>query len=178
MKRFLTALVLTAGLGASGPALAALPVGASAPQFVAPATLDGHEFNFNLAQALKKGPVVLYFYPAAFTKGCTMEAHAFADAIDQFKALHATVIGVSHDDIATLNRFSVSACQGKFPVAADPQLAVAKDYSATLAFKFANRTSYVIAPDGKVIYAYSNLNPDKHVENTLAAIKAYEAKAG
>ena len=151
-------------------------MGAAAPDFTLPATLGGHQFTFSLADALKKGPVVVYFYPAAFTPGCTVEAHAFAAAIDQYKALHATVIGVSRDDIAKLDKFSVSDCQSKFPVAADPSLKVAHAYDATLALKtFASRTSYVIAPDGKVIYAYSNLNPNDHVANTLAAVKAYEA---
>jgi thioredoxin-dependent peroxiredoxin len=181
IKRMLAgaALALTLG-GAFAPgALAALPVGAPAPDFTVPATLGGHEFTFKLADALKKGPVVLYFYPAAFTSGCTIEAHAFAAAIDQYKALHATVIGVSHDDIAKLDKFSVSECQSKFPVAADPTLAVAKSYDSTIALKsFASRTSYVIAPDGKVIYAYSDMNPNDHVANTLAAVKTYEAKHG
>ena len=181
MKRMLAGLGLAAAVcGASAaPALAALPVGVAAPDFTVPATLGGHEFSFKLADALKKGPVVLYFYPAAFTKGCTIEAHAFAAAIDQYKALHATVIGVSHDDIATLDKFSTSDCQSKFPVAADPSLKVAVSYDAKLpVVGMANRTSYVIAPDGKVIYAYSNLNPGDHVANTLAAVKAYEAKHG
>ena len=180
MKRMLAGAMLTAAaFGAAAPALAALAVGAPAPDFTAPATLGGHEFTFRLAEALKKGPVVLYFYPAAFTKGCTVEAHEFAAAIDQYKAMHATVIGVSHDDIATLDRFSTSECQSKFPVAADPSLKVARDYDAKLpVMGMANRTSYVIAPDGKVIYAYSNLNPADHVANTLAAVKAYEDKHG
>ena len=180
MKRMLAgAMLAAAAFSAAAPALAALAVGASAPDFTAPATLGGHEFTFNLAEALKKGPVVLYFYPAAFTKGCTIEAHDFAAAIDQYKAMHATVIGVSHDDIATLDRFSTSECQSKFPVAADPALKVARDYDAKLpVMGMANRTSYVIAPDGKVIYAYSNLNPADHVANTLAAVKAYEDKHG
>ena len=178
MKRMLAGAVLATTLtGAAVPALAALAVGATAPDFTAPATLGGHEFTFKLADALKKGPVVLYFYPAAFTSGCTIEAHAFAAAIDQYKAMHATVIGVSHDTIATLDKFSVSDCQSKFPVAADPKLAVASSYDSTVALKmFASRTSYVIAPGGKVIYAYSNMNPNDHVANTLAAVKAYEAK--
>ena len=180
MKRMLAGAMLTAAaFGAAAPALAALAVGAPAPDFTAPATLGGHEFPFRLAEALKKGPVVLYFYPAAFTKGCTVEAHEFAAAIDQYKVMHATVIGVSHDDIATLDRFSTSECQSKFPVAADPSLKVARDYDAKLpVMGMANRTSYVIAPDGKVIYAYSNLNPADHVANTLAAVKAYEDKHG
>jgi thioredoxin-dependent peroxiredoxin len=181
MNRTLAAAVLSVTLaGALAPsAQAALPVGATAPDFTVPATLGGHQFTFKLADALKKGPVVLYFYPAAFTTGCTIEAHAFAAAIDQYKALHATVIGVSHDDIAKLDKFSVSECQSKFPVAADPNLAVAKSYDSTIALKsFASRTSYVIAPDGKVIYAYSDMNPNDHVSNTLDAVKAYQAKHG
>ncbi len=179
MKRMLASTALAAAVCGAAPAMAALPVGATAPDFTVPATLGGHEFSFKLTDALKKGPVVLYFYPAAFTKGCTIEAHAFAAAIDQYKALHATVIGVSHDDIATLDRFSTSDCQSKFPVAADPSLKVAVSYDAKLpVVGMANRTSYVIAPDGKVIYAYSNLNPGDHVANTLAAVKAYEAKHG
>ncbi|WP_174300098.1 peroxiredoxin [Caulobacter sp. S45] len=181
MKRMLAALGLTAVVcGACAvPAQAALPVGAAAPDFTVPATLGGHEFSFKLADALKKGPVVLYFYPQAFTGGCTAEAHAFAAAIDQYKAMHATVIGVSHDEIAKLDRFSVSECQSKFPVAADPTLMVAKSYDAKMALVgYAARTSYVIAPDGRVIYAYSNMNPGDHVANTLAAVKAYEAKHG
>ena len=178
MKRMLAGAILAATLtGAAVPALAALAVGATAPDFTAPATLGGHEFTFKLADALKKGPVVLYFYPAAFTSGCTVEAHAFAAAMDQYKAMHATVIGVSHDDIAKLDKFSVSECQSKFPVAADPKLTVASSYDSTVPFKlFASRTSYVIAPGGKVIYTYSNMNPGDHVANTLAAVKAYEAK--
>ena len=180
MKRLFAGAALAAAISAAAaPAFAALAVGAPAPDFTAPATLGGHPFSFSLADALKKGPVVLYFYPAAFTKGCTIEAHAFAEAIDRFKAMHATVIGVSHDDIDTLNRFSVSECQSKFPVAADPTLKIARDYDTKIPLKdWAFRTSYVIAPDGKVIYAYSNLNPGAHVENTLAAVKAYEAKHG
>ncbi len=181
MKRMLSSAALAAAVcGASAaPALAALPVGATAPDFTVPATLGGHEFSFKLAEALKKGPVVVYFYPQAFTGGCTAEAHAFAAAIDQYKALHASVIGLSHDDIAKLDRFSTSECQSKFPVGADPTLAVAKSYDAKMALVgYAARTSYVIAPDGKVIYAYSNLNPGDHVANTLAAVKAYEAKHG
>lgn len=174
MKRLLLVLTLAASAGC---AQAALPVGAHAPDFQAQATLGGKEFQFSLAGALKRGPVVLYFYPAAFTGGCTLEAHAFAAAIDQFRALHATVIGVSHDDIAKLDRFSVSECQSKFPVAADPDEHVIKAYDTVLAIKpsYADRTSYVIAPDGRIAYAYTNLNPARHVENTLAAVKAVEA---
>lgn len=158
-------------------ALAALTVGTKAPDFTAQASLGGTVFTFSLADALKKGPVVLYFYPAAFTTGCTIEAHDFAAAIDRYKALGATVIGVSHDTIDTLNRFSVSECRSKFPVAADPQLVVAKEYDAVLPQnpEYANRTSYVIAPDGSIIYTYTNLDPSQHVSNTIAALKSWES---
>jgi peroxiredoxin len=159
----------------AAPALAALAVGAAAPDFSAQASLGGKEFNFSLADALKKGPVVLYFYPAAFTKGCTIEAHEFAEATSQFAALGATVIGVSHDSIGTLDKFSVSECRSKFPVAADPDETVIKSYDAVLAQKpeYANRTSYVIAPDHTILMTYTDLNPDKHVELTLAAVKKW-----
>ena len=155
------------------PAAAALSVGAIAPDFSAQASLGGKEFSFSLADALKKGPVVLYFYPAAFTKGCTVEAHDFAEATAQFAALGATVIGVSHDTIDTLDKFSLSECRSKFAVAADPNESVIKSYDAVLPVKpeYANRTSYVIAPDHTILLAYTNLDPDKHVELTLAAVK-------
>jgi peroxiredoxin Q/BCP len=150
---------------------AALPLGATAPDFTTQATLAGKPFTFSLANALRSGPVVLYFYPAAFTKGCTIEAHEFAEATEKFKALGATVIGVSHDPIDTLNKFSVSECRNKFAVASDADLRITKAYDARLLItSYSNRTSYVIAPDGKIIYEYSALNPDKHVENTLAAV--------
>lgn len=161
----------------TAPAFAALPVGTKAPDFTLPATLGGNVFTFNLAQALKQGPVVLYFYPAAFTKGCTIEAHEFADAIAQYKAMHAIVIGVSHDPLDKLQQFSVSECRSKFPVAADAGQTVEKAYDAILAShpEYANRTSYVIAPDGSIVYTYTNLDPEMHVQNTLAALKAWEA---
>ena len=160
------------------PVFAAIGVGDRAPDFTAQASLGGKEFTFNLAHALKKGPVVVYFYPEAFTKGCTIEAHDFAAAMDKYTALGASVIGVSHDDIDKLNRFSVSECRSKFAVAADPDLKVIKAFGAQLPGHetYANRTSYVITPDGKVIYSFTNLNPDKHVANTLKAIQDWRAK--
>lgn len=168
---WLTAIAMTTAV-----AFAALGVGAKAPDFTAQASLGGKIFTFSLADALRRGPVVLYFYPAAFTPGCTIEAHDFAAAIDRYRALGATVIGVSHDTIGTLNRFSVSACRKKFPVAADPTLTVARAYDAVLPHHttYANRTSYVIAPDGTIIYTYTNLNPSQHVAKTLAALRAWE----
>jgi thioredoxin-dependent peroxiredoxin len=157
-------------------AYAALKPGAQAPDFTTEATLAGQPFNFALAAALKTGPVVLYFYPAAFTHGCTIEAHEFAEATDKFKAMGATVIGVSHDSIDTLNKFSVSECRNKFAVASDVDQKISKAYDAVMLFTaYANRTSYVIAPTGKIIYAYTALNPDKHVENTLAAVAKWQA---
>jgi peroxiredoxin Q/BCP len=174
MKR-LTALLLM--LSFAGVAMAALKVGDKAPDFSTQASLAGKAFDFSLASALKKGPVVLYFYPAAFTPGCTVEAHDFAEATADFQALGATVIGVSHDKIDTLNKFSVTECRNKFAVAADPDQHIMKSYDAVLAQNplYANRTSYVIAPDGKVLYTYTDLNPDQHVANTIAAVKQWKA---
>jgi peroxiredoxin len=164
------------GTTLASPLYAMLEPGASAPAFTTQASLAGKPFSFALADALKSGPVVLYFYPAAFTTGCTVEAHEFAEATEKFKALGATVIGVSHDSIDTLNRFSVSECRNKFAVASDADQKISKAYDATLLFtSYSNRTSYVIAPTGKIIYAYSALSPDKHVENTLAAVEKWRA---
>jgi peroxiredoxin len=159
------------------PALAALSIGTKAPDFTLQASQGGNAFTFSLADSLKKGPVVLYFYPAAFTTGCTIEAHEFADAIDQYKALGATVIGVSHDPLDKLQKFSVSECRSKFAVAADTNGAVMKAYDSVLAQhpQYANRTSYVIAPDGTIIYTYTSLDPSLHVQNTLTALKAWAA---
>ena len=159
------------------PATAALKIGAAAPDFTAQATLGGKEFTFALADALKKGPVVLYFYPAAFTKGCTIEAHEFADAMPRFQELGVTVIGVSHDDIATLDKFSTTECRSKFPVAADADQHIMKSYDAVLSAhpEYANRTSYVITPDGKIIAEYTDLDPTRHVDNMMAAITTWKA---
>ncbi|MBN9589706.1 MAG: peroxiredoxin [Alphaproteobacteria bacterium 64-11] len=155
------------------PAQAALKVGANAPDFMVQAALDGREFKFNLKSALKKGPVVVYFFPAAFTTGCTVEAHDFAQAMPQYRSFGTSVIGVSHDDIATLKKFSLSACQSKFPVGSDHDRKVMKSYDAALGFltSYADRVSYVISPDGKIAFTYSDLDPDQHVLRTLAALK-------
>ncbi len=176
MKRFIAIGLLSTAIAT--PGYAALNIGSHAPDFTTQATLGGKVFTFSLAAALKKGPVVLYFYPAAFTKGCTIEAHDFAAAMDKYKALGASVIGVSHDGIEKLNKFSVSECRSKFPVASDADQHIMKSYDAVLAAKpqYANRTSYVIIPDGKIIYTYTNLHPDQHVGNTLAALREWEAK--
>ncbi|HEY1751428.1 MAG TPA: peroxiredoxin [Caulobacteraceae bacterium] len=164
----------------STPALAALPVGAPAPEFKAPAFLAGKQSTFDLAKALKKGPVVLYFFPAAHTSGCNLEAHLFADSIDKFHAQGATVIGVTAGNIDQLSAFSTETehCSGKFPVAADPDAAIAKTYDATLAMRpgWSDRTSYVITPDDKVAFVYSNLKPDEHITKTLDAVTTWRAE--
>ena len=161
----------------AAPAYAALSVGDAAPNFTTQASLGGKEFTFSLADSLKKGPVVLYFYPAAFTQGCSIEAHLFAESVEQYRALGATVVGVSHDDIKTLDKFSVSECASKFAVAADTDQKIMKSYDAILVMKpeYANRTSYVITPNNKVIYSFTDLAPDKHVTNTLEALKKWKA---
>jgi peroxiredoxin Q/BCP len=179
MKRLILAASAAALVFAgAGSALAALKVGDKAPDFSAPASMAGKQFPFTLKAALRKGPVVLYFFPAAFTKGCTIEAHEFAEAQPQYKALGATLIGVTSGNIDRLTEFSVSECRSKFPVAADPNAVIAGEYKSTLAIfpGHSDRTSYVIAPDGTVLLAYSNLNPDDHVAQTLAALKEWRAK--
>lgn len=157
----------------STAALAALKVGDEAPDFITEASMAGKPFQFSLKDARAKGPVVLYFYPAAFTKGCTIEAREFAEASDSFKKNNATVIGVSADDIEKLNRFSVSECQNKFAVASDEKRAVIKAYDAahTLRPSMADRISYVISPEGKVIFVHTGRDPYLHVEETLKAVQ-------
>ena len=157
----------------SAPASAALKVGDAAPDFTTAAAIGGKTFTFSLAEALKKGPVVLYFYPKAFTPGCTVEAHNFAEATDKFAALGATLIGMSGDNIDTLKEFSVKECRNKFAVGADADGKIMKKYDANLAFlpSTADRISYVISPEGKVVYTYSSLSPDNHVENTLKVVE-------
>jgi len=172
LKTMLAALTIAS----AAPVVAALPIGAAAPDFTTQASLAGKPFPFHLAEALKKGPVVLYFYPAAFTKGCTVEAHDFAEATEQFHALGATVIGVSGDDIDKLNRFSVTECRNKFAVASADGKLIA-DYKVKLPLLArSDRTSYVIAPDGHILFVYSALDPSGHVEKTMAAVKAWRAR--
>jgi len=174
MKKILICALLASGL--TSAAWAALDVGDKAPDFSAPAALAGKEYKFTLAESLAKGPVVLYFFPAAFSSGCSAEAHEFAEAIGKFEALGATVIGVSTDDIETQLKFSTQACQGKFAVASDSGKTVIKSYDAVMMIMpdYANRVSYVIAPDHSIVYNYQSLNPSKHVEKTLAALRDWE----
>jgi peroxiredoxin Q/BCP len=178
MKRMLklAAIALVGVIMLASPTLAALKVGTQAPDFTAPAYLAGQPFTFKLADALKKGPVVVYFFPAAHTSGCNLEAHLFSQAMDQFKAHNATVIGVTAGNVDQLADFSKETehCGGKFPVAADPGAKIARQYDALLTLKpgWSDRTSYVIASSGSIVHVYSDLNPNKHVYETLAAVKA------
>ena len=174
MHRFIALAGLV--LSIASPAWASLDIGEKAPDFTAPAALAGQQFQFKLSESLAKGPVVLYFFPAAFSPGCSAEAHEFAEATEKFAALGATVIGVSTDDIDTQLKFSAQACQGKFPVASDSAKTVIKSYDAAMMIlpDYANRVSYVIGPDDSIIYSYQSLNPSKHVEKTLAALRDWE----
>jgi peroxiredoxin Q/BCP len=158
---------------------AALKPGDAAPAFSTEAARGGATFKFRLADALAQGPVVLYFFPKAFTQGCTYEAHQFAEATEQFKAMGATVVGVSADNIDTLKRFSVEACRDKFAVAADAGAAIIRSYDAQIATRpdMADRISYVIGKDGKIVYALRDSDPDAHVSKTLEAVQRLGAGA-
>ena len=163
----------------AGPALAELRKGDTAPAFTAPAYLAGEAFTFELGDALKKGPVVVYFFPAANTPGCNVEAALFSQAVDKFKAHGASLIGVTAGNVDQLAEFSsnTETCAGKFPVAADTGAKIAAEYDAVLDRKpeWADRTSYVIGSDGTVAAVYSDLNPNRHVREMLAAVEALEA---
>lgn len=178
MKRILSAAV-AAGLLAS-PAFAALKVGDTAPVFTTPGYLAGAPISVSLAEAMKKGPVVLYFFPAAHTAGCSIEARLFSEAVDQFKAQKATVIGITAGNLNTLAAFSKETehCAGKFAVAADPGAKIARQYDSVLTMKpdWSDRTSYVISPKGEILHAYSKGDPTNHVAETLGAVKAYNAR--
>jgi peroxiredoxin len=175
------ALTLLGALAFAAPALAALKTGAPAPDFTAPAYLAGEPFTFKLADALKKGPVVVYFFPAAHTPGCNLEAHQFSEAVEQFKAHGASVIGVTAGNVDELAAFSKETehCGGKFPVAADPGAVIAKRYDALLTMKpgWSDRTSYVITSSGTIAHVYSDLKPNEHVKQMLDAVKALEKPA-
>jgi thioredoxin-dependent peroxiredoxin len=164
------------------PALAALKPGDAAPDFSTAAAIGGKEFQFSLAESLKKGPVVVYFYPKSFTRGCTVEAHEFAENYDNFVAAGATLIGLSADTIDVQKDFSTKECRDKFPVGADPNLSIIKSYDAKRdkptqsGDTVSDRISYVITPDGKVGLAYTDSNPVKHIETTLAFVRAWREK--
>ena len=164
--------LIAAALAGVTSASAELPKGARAPAFATRAALAGKEFGFTLSAALARGPVVLYFYPKAFTSGCTLEANAFAAAMPQFKAAGASVIGMSNDDIATLKRFSREECRDAFPVGVASAGIIAAYDVAMGTSGLTTRTSYVIAPDGRIVAVHSNADYRGHVERTLAAVRA------
>lgn len=168
--RTLMAIALMA-IGLTAPAKAQLAEGTKAPGFTTSAAIAGKEMGFSLRNALRQGPVVLYFYPKAFTQGCTLEANAFAEAMPQFRAAGASVIGLSNDDIDTLKRFSREECRDAFPVGVASRKLIADYFVALPNSELASRTSYVIAPDGRIAMVYSNSDYRDHVKRTLAAVR-------
>jgi peroxiredoxin len=171
MRKILTAIV--AATLAAAPAGAALKIGAAAPDFTTTGALGGKEFKLHLADQLKKGPVVLYFFPKAFTSGCTAEAHAFSESIGDFKKAGAQVIGMSADNLKTLHDFSAKECRSAFPVAtATPAIQKAYDVAWAAHPGITTRTSYVIGKNGKVAMVHDDLDFSQHVAKTLAAVKA------
>jgi peroxiredoxin len=190
MNRLLVGILVSATLAV--PAFAALKLNDKAPDFSAKASLAGKEFDFSLKAALKKGPVVVYFYPSAFTGGCNIEAHTFAENKDKFDAAGASIIGVSRDSIVRLNAFSADPqyCAGKIAVASDPGGAIATSYGLTkmdikpgmkdsrgieIDHDFTERTTFVVTPDGKVAGTFSTTDdkiaPADHVQKSLAAVE-------
>ena len=188
MKTLLTGLALSALL--ASPAFAALKVGDMAPDFTAKGSLGGKEFTFNLKDSLKKGPTVVYFYPSAYTGGCDLEAHTFAENADKFTAAGANIIGVSADNMERLNQFAADPafCAGKFPIASDEKLTVAKSYNLNttsregakdvrgveIGHAFIERVTYVVGKDGKILAVMSSaddkLSPDQHVMKSLEIV--------
>lgn len=158
---------------AAAPAAAALKQGAKAPQIATIGAVGGKTFKLNLKNQLSRGPVVLYFFPKAFTKGCTLEAHAFSEATPEFKKAGAQVIGMSADNVETLKKFSVEECRSAFPVAsATPAIQKAYDVAWAEHPGLTTRTSYVIARDGRIVMVHDDLDWSQHVARTLAAVKA------
>lgn len=177
MRLLAPALVLGIAL-LPAPARPALPTGRIAPDFSTSGALAGRPFQFNLRRALRNGPVVVYFYPRSFTEGCTLEAHAFSEAAADFRRAGAQVIGLSADNYELLRRFSVEACRNAFPVAMASR-SIIRDYDVAFSAQrgnFTNRTSYVIAPNGRIIYAHSDLDWRNHVTNTLRAVRQWRAQ--
>ncbi len=181
MKRTPFAIALALAATFAAPAFSALKPGTKAPAFTAPAYLAGKAFTFKLSDALKKGPVVVYFFPAAYTPGCNVEAHLFSKAIDDFRKAGASVIGVTAGNTDQLAKFSADneRCGGKFPVAADDGARIAAKYDATLAMKpsWSSRVSYVIAQDGTIRFVHDEMKPDAHIKQTLAAVQAMRKPA-
>lgn len=191
MKRLLLSAVVSALIAV--PAAAALMQGATAPDFTAQASLAGKEFTFKLKDALKKGPVVVYFYPSAYTGGCNVQAHTFAVNMDKFNAVGASVVGVSLDKIATLNEFSADPeyCAGKLAVASDADGSIAKSYDLKVMegkpgmkntkgkeidHGFAERTTFIVTPDGKIAATVGGVNPKENVEKALEAVQQLKQK--
>ena len=175
------------------PAFAALKVGDTAPDFTAQGSLGGQPFTFHLKDALKKGPVVVYFYPSAYTGGCDLEAHTFAESKDKFDAAGASIIGVSADDLGRLKQFSADPkfCAGKFPIASDADTKIAQSYDLNVTpprpgakdvnqvdinHAFIERVTFVVGKDGKILATLSSksdgLSPDQHVDKSLAMVTA------
>ena len=192
MKRLLLGILLMSV--AALPAMAALTEGESAPQFTAQASLAGKTFTFSLRKALSKGPVVVYFYPSAYTGGCDIEAHTFAQDSGKFATAGATIIGVSLDSIQRLNDFSADPkyCAGKFPTASDVGGAISKSYDVEvhqgppglkdvrgieIGHGFADRTTFVIARDGKIVSVISKVAPAEHVAKALQIVQQLQAKS-
>jgi peroxiredoxin Q/BCP len=177
MKRSLALAAFASLAFAAGSAHATLPKGATAPQFVTSGAQAGKPISFDLQKALKKGPVVLYFFPAAFTPGCNIEAETFAEAMPKFHAAHATVIGVTAGNTEQLADFSAKKCAGQFPVAA-ANAKIKADYDVDLkkpdgtSTGLTSRTTYVIGKNGKIAMAYSAMKPEEHISNSLAALEA------
>ncbi len=172
IKKLLIPVVAALALAShSVPAGAALDQGARAPIFTTTGALAGQTFAFDLTAQLREGPVVIYFFPRAFTQGCTLESNAFAEAMPDFRAAGAQVIGLSADDIPTLQRFSREECRDAFPVGrANPQ--IIEQYDVAFGQGMTNRTSYVIAQDGRIVMVHSDLDWREHVSRTLAAVRA------
>lgn len=171
MQRAALSLAVFACLAATS-ALAALAVGAKAPDFTTQAALAGKEFRFALADALKQGPVVLYFYPKSFTKVCTEEANAFAEANDDFAKLGARVVGVSADSIDVQKEFSSKECRDRFAVAADPEAKIIQAYDVKMpVLTMAKRISYVIAPDGRILSTVEDSGAERHVRSALDVVR-------
>jgi peroxiredoxin Q/BCP len=191
MKRLLLSCLISTAICL--PALAALKDGDSAPDFTAQASLAGKEFKFSLKDSLKKGPVVVYFYPSAYTQGCNVQAHTFSVNQEKFAAAGASVVGVSLDSIQRLNQFSADPeyCAGKFPVASDASGSIAKSYDLSVKnvpgikdtkgnevdHGFAERTTFVVTPDGKIAATIGGLTPTENVMKALEAVQHLKAKS-
>jgi peroxiredoxin len=192
MKKLLVAAAIATVALLSAPAFAALKTGAAAPEISAKGVTGGKEFAFKLSDALKKGPVVMYFFPAAFTSGCTIETQKFADKAEEFKAAGATLVGLTAgaamadgkmasatDNLARLAEFSKEHCRDKFPmVAVNADTVKAYDVVLTGRPDWSNRTSFVIAPDGKILLSHTDMAPDSHIAKTLETVKAWKASHG